>query len=338
MNTKHIIFPLLLLMLSACALLKGKKEIQEIKLEYPTDAKINYGYTFPIKTYVVYSNGKKKEITGKKELTISAEGATYSNGKLKIGGYPENLRSDTIKLTAVYTVNDKTYEKKMTLPFNYNGDLVVAFNGKAGIDGESGKNKGTPVILRNGKNGEDGGEGGVGENGADLTVNIWKETDKERYRVKVSNLVTQKTYQYTYQPNGFGIRFEVNGGKGGNGGDGGDGGNGKDGLINEKKNKDPGDGGNGGNGGIGGTGGNGGTVFVFIHPNAAELENKIAIYNFGGTGGNAGQAGDAGEGGDPAEGQDLVPDGVAGADGVVGQSGETGAPYQIIVEDFDIED
>ncbi|NOQ75392.1 MAG: hypothetical protein GQ574_25500 [Crocinitomix sp.] len=328
---------LVLLFLSSCAIFKGNKEIVGLKFSYSPTAEINYGSSFAIKTRLVYENGKEKDITDKKDLSITVNGGTYRKGKISIGGYPATLRSDTVHIKAVYTFNDKEYKLSEAIPFNYNSALIVDFRGETGVNGEDGDNKGTPLLLRNGKTGGVGLNGAQGADGQELSVNIWKETEGERYRISTTNLITNITYQYTYIDKGFGIRFDVSGGRGGTGGDGGDGGDGKDGIISEKKTKTPGDGGDGGNGGNGGNGGFGGLVYIFLHPNAAELKNKIAVYNFGGPPGVAGKAGKAGKGGEPAGGQDQVPDGVIGADGVDGENGQQGQIIEVVVEDFDIE-
>lgn len=335
---KHVFFTAVtLFFLAGCALFKGNKEIERLKFVYDANATINYGHSFSVKTMIVYKGGKEKEITSKKELQVTVKGASYNKGRIYIDGYPETLRSDTIYLSAEYIKDDKTYSLKEAIPFNYQGDLQIEFKGEKGANGSNGKSRSTPIIFRDGKDGEDGYEGEMGKNGDDLSVNIWKDPQTGLYRIKVMNLNTSKTYHYTYKDAGFGIRFDVNGGNGGDGGDGGDGSDGKDGEITEKKTKSPGDGGNGGNGGIGGTGGTGGTVYVFIHPNAKEIQNKIAVYNFGGSGGQAGEGGKAGDAGKPAEGQDEANPGVDGAPGAIGPDGLQGAPFQITVEDFDIE-
>jgi hypothetical protein len=324
------------LFLSGCVIFKGKKEVKGLKFSYAPIAEINYGATFSIKTKLVYENGKEKDITDKKDLSITVIGGTYHKGIISIGGYPEALRSDTVHVKAYYTINDKEYQLKEAIPFNYKGDLVLNFRGDNGANGADGDNKGTPLLLKDGKTGGEGQIGVEGGIGQDLSVNIWKELKGNRYRITATNLITNKTFQYTYKDNGFGIRFDVSGGVGGAGGDGGDGGNGKDHMISEKKTKTPGDGGDGGNGGNGGNGGTGGTVYIFIHPNAEELVNKIAVYNAGGSGGIAGKAGKPGKGGTPVGGQDQVPDGITGVDGLAGELGLTGPEYEIAVEDFDI--
>ena len=328
---------LILLFVSACGIFKGNKEIERLKFSYSSTAEINYGHSFSLKTMLVYKNGREKDISGKKDLTIVVKRGDYKNGKIKIGAYPQSLQPDTIHVKAVYTANDKTYEYSEAIPFNYQGALLIDFSGEPGADGADGGNKGTPLLLRNGKTGGAGLIGAKGNNGHDLTINIWKEKQGERYRISVANLVTNKTYQYTYVDKGFGIQFDVRGGKGGTGGDGGDGGDGKDGVVSDKKTKNPGDGGDGGIGGNGGNGGDSGMVYVFVHPTAEVLIGQIAVYNFGGKGGSFGKGGKAGQGGDPAAGQYQVPDGVMGSEGIAGESGVQGPQFEIVVEDFDIE-
>lgn len=335
---KHVFFiAVALFFLTGCTLFKGNKEIERLKFVYDANATINYGHSFSVKTMIVYKGGKEKEITSKKELRITIKGANYKKGTIYIDGYPETLRSDTIYMSAEYIKDNKTYSLKEAIPYNYQGDLLVEFRGEKGANGANGKSRSTPIIFRDGKDGEDGYAGESGENGDDLSVNIWKDTLTGLYRIKILNLNTTKTYHYTFKDAGFGIRFDVNGGNGGDGGDGGDGSDGKDGEITEKKTKSPGDGGNGGNGGIGGIGGNGGMVYVLIHPNAKEIQSKIAVYNFGGNGGLAGEGGKAGNAGKPAEGQGDANSGLDGAPGAIGEVGLQGAPFQITVEDFDIE-
>ena len=337
MKQNYLLYLLTLAILSGCALFKGHKEIEGIKFSYADNSTINYGHNFYLKTILVYKGGKEKNITSKKELNIELTGGKYNNGKITIDGYPEQLGYDTIFVKAIYTVNDTSYSLQQAIPFNYKGDLKIDFVGNQGSVGEDGKNRSTPLLLRNGKDGEAGENGENGQNGHELTVNVWKEIETDRYRIKVSNLITSKVYYYTYKDNGFGIVFNVNGGNGGNGGNAGDGGTGKDGIITEKKNKNPGNGGDGGNGGTGGNGGNGGTVYVFLHPSAKELKNKIAIYNFGGESGKGGSSGDGGKPGTPEDGQSSGTDGVSGTEGGIGKNGYQGTAFQVVIEDFDIE-
>lgn len=328
---------IILFFISSCALLKGNKEIESIKFKYQTDTPINYGETFTLTTLAYYKNGKTKDISSKNDLKITVMGGIYKNGRIQIECKPEILMPDTIYVQAEYVTETKTFSHKEAIPFNYLSPLTVIFRGENGVNGENGKNRSTPLLFKDGKTGEDGFIGQDGENGHDLTVNIWKEAETERYRVKVTDLTTNKTYQYTYKNNGFEIRFDVTGGNGGTGGEGGEGGDGKDGLISDKKTRLPGDGGTGGNGGNGGLGGTGGSVYVFLHPNAKELEQKITVYNFGGDGGQAGAGGPGGKGGKPAEGQDLTPDGTSGGNGWNGEKGQQGPILQLIIDHFDIE-
>ena len=337
MKTSHITGILTVLLFTSCALFKGKKEIDHLEFEFSPQSKINYGHSFQVKTKAVYKSGKKKDITTKKDLNVNCKGGSYDNGTVTIDGYPKAWSRDTIDLTAQYIIGDKTFDLKDSIPFNYQGDLTITLRGNNGANGEDGKNRSTPLIFRDGKDGEDGEIGGNGENGHDLSVNIWKDPNRSIYRIKVVDLVTNVTYYYTYKDEGFAIKFDVSGGTGGNGGDGGNGSSGKDGEITEKKSKNPGDGGNGGNGGVGGKGGNGGAVYIFLHPNAKDLQNKIAIYNFGGAGGQAGDFGSAGSAGSPAEGQADANDGASGAPGVIGETGLDGPAVQVTIEDFDIE-
>ena len=335
---KNIIFIISsFLILAGCNLFKGSKTPTGIEFKYNTSANINYGYSFSFKTVLVYSNGKTKNISGKEELDITIEGGDYNNGSISLPSYPTSFQKDTIKIEATYTNGDLVFKKSIAIPYNYKGDLKLDFSGNSGDDGEKGSNGGTSMIFGYGKDGDAGGQGKDGYNGSDLLVHIWKDEISQLYFIRVTDINADKMYFFKNQDSGYGIKLDITGGKGGKGGNGGDGGDGKDGRIKKEKKKEPGDGGNGGSGGNGGNGGNGGSVYVFIHPNAAEIQSRIAIYNFGGEPGIGGNGGKAGLGGKPLEGQNAGTDGIAGNAGVPGVSGNTGEAYEISVEEFDIE-
>ena len=337
MHHYHQLCILSFLILTACATMKGGKKAKELRIDYNSAAEINYGYTLQVDFYAVYANGKDKKLTHKSDLKIEVTGATYSDGQLYIEGYPEQFGRDVIDLRATYSGKDDSLVKEISIPFNYRGPLKLIFTGDAGTDGKKGSKGGMEMVFRNGLNGGDGTDGAQGRDGHNLSVYIWKDESTQQYKIRVNNLEDQKSYYYNYLDSGAGITIDVSGGAGGTGGKGGDGGDGKDGRITDKKTKEPGSGGNGGNGGNGGQGGNGGMVYLFIHPNAAELQNRIAIYNFGGAGGAGGPAGDPGKAGKPLEGQEAKADGTTGLPGEPGPSGSQGNATTISIEAFDPE-
>ncbi|MCG8576069.1 MAG: hypothetical protein MI810_14360 [Flavobacteriales bacterium] len=317
--------------------MKNGKKLDHIRFEYDQNSNINYGYTFPLKTIAVYSNGKEKDITSKSSLEVQCSGAKYSNGKISINAYPTQFDTNVIHLSAKYTQKEQVFEHKIDIPFNYLGQLKLNLSGNRGAKGTDGADGKTAILFRDGKDGEIGAVGQNGENGHDLSVYIWKDETSGLLRMKVEDLSDPKSYYYQYKNTGGGVLFTVNGGTGGKGGAGGEGGDGKDGRKTEKKIKSPGDGGNGGQGGDGGTGGNGGSVYVFIHPSAAEMERKISVYSFGGQGGEGGTAGAAGKAGDPLEGQEAAEDGTVGIPGSTGVPGQAGEIFEIVIEEFDID-
>ena len=324
------------LFLTGCAIFKGDKKPTAIDFEFDSNSNINYGYSFNFKTNLIYSNGRTKDITNKSELTIDIKGAEYNNGRISIENYPKSFSNNIISVSATYTKNEIILSKKVDIPFNYRGDVIVNFTGAKGDQGAKGSDGGSSLLFRDGKDGDPGLEGQMGKTGDNLTVYVWRAGDN-LFRVKVNNLSSGQIYYYYFKNYGFGFKFNVNGGEGGNGGDGGDGGDGKDGSSTDKKTKEPGNGGNGGAGGNGGTGGNGGDVYIFIHPNAAEIQGQFAVYNFPGAGGKGGSGGKGGKAGTPITGQAAANAGMAGIAGNSGLVGLSNGNLQYIIEEFDIE-
>ena len=334
---KKIIFgSLILLVISGCAIFKGKGELTHISFEYDSSTAINYGKNFSFQVFANYANGKTKNISSKSELKTEIIGANYAKEKISIGNYPTSFKDDVIIFKATYTLNDKVYKDSINIPFNYLGGVKLNFSGLIGQTGDDGLNGKTSLLFRNGKDGAEGFEGNIGGKGDDLSVFVWHEN--EHYALKVYNMVSEKSYFYKSSESTDYFNFYTNGGKGGSGGSGGTGGAGKDGVKTEKKVKLPGQGGDGGNGGNGGIGGQGGSVYVFIHPNAQNFKNKIKVYNIAGAGGNGGSAGAAGRAGKPLEGQNTPMAANSGVKGNTGNSGLIGDVISIEVQDFDIED
>jgi hypothetical protein len=326
----------LLCTLNSCRILKGGKKPVRLELRYSPEAFINYGYSFNLEAYVIYSNGKEKEVTGKDGFSLQIVGATYSSGMVVIENYPRTVSENIIKITGKYVNDDANLIHAIDIPFNYKGVVTVFLGGSVGSQGIPGADGGTALLLRDGKTGEPGMPGGRGSDGHNLTVYIWKD-NLEFYRIKVLDLTTNQTYYYKTNNPDYGFTFDVSGGRGGTGGTGGAGGNGKDGVSTDKKTKLPGNGGTGGAGGVGGQGGNGGNVYVFIHPNAAPIESKISAYLYGGQGGYGGDGGKGGRGGSPLEGQAAGATGSGGSGGLGGMPGNPGTVFQVLVENFDVE-
>ncbi len=328
---------MILLSLLGCAVFKGTISVVSLRLEYDTNAAINYGQSINLKTIGIYSNGSERDITGRKELDIQLKGAVYFNNKIHIGGYPTEWMPDTVFVEANWITDANVVSEKIKIPFNYRSDLSLPFVGDNGINGEHARDRSTPLLFRDGNDGENGLNGQSGLDGHQLAVYVWKIPNSVLYKIKVCNLTTQINYYFFFKENGQAIRINVSGGSGGNGGNGGAGGTGKDAELTEKKTKDPGNGGNGGNGGDGGPGGFGGSVIIFLHPSAISLEKKFAIINLGGSGGVGGKAGVYGTPGKPLDGGTIGSSGTSGLDGTNGQQGAEGDPYQVYIESFDIE-
>ncbi len=312
------------------------KHNPELVLEYDSARPINYGYSFDIKILLKFSNGKTKNITRKKKLSIEVDGAELSRQTIKIPHYPTSFQEDIITIKAKYNHKSKIISNEWKIPYDYRGELIINFSGERGANGSKGSNGNTSMLLRHGKEGDNGLNGEDGENGNDISIYIWKE--KDLFFVKVINVKTEKSYFFKANDITSFVKFISNGGNGGSGGDGGNGGNGKNGELKDSKKRNPGSGGNGGNGGDGGTGGKGGNIYIFIHPTAQLIESKIQVFNQGGNGGNGGDAGKGGIAGKPLEGQSQPSNGNPGVPGNGGYGGLQGDVVHIEVLNFNIEE
>jgi len=335
---KKIIFlvSLSVLIISSCKIFKGGKTLTHISFQVDLNKPINYGYKLPIKTIANYSNGKTKEITSKSDLTIKITGAKYEKGLIYCNSNPTSFQRDTIDISATYIKDNKDYTVSLLIPFNYKGAVNFNFNGKNGTNGATGSKGGSTIIFRNGKDGGIGSDGGDGELGHDITMFVWKEASL--YYIKINDMTDDKTYYYKANDLTQAYNIYVAGGSGGQGGQGGKGGNGRDGKKTEKRTKLPGNGGDGGQGGNGGNGGKGGNVYIFIHPNATNFQQKITTNNIGGNPGLGGLGGKAGRGGTPLEGQSPTKNGNVGLNGSSGLQGAPGDVINIEIQAFDIDD
>ncbi len=308
-----------------------------MQINYSETDNVNYGHSFRVQTILVYSTGKTKDITKEKETTYKIQGGKINGNRVSVPGYQKSFGENKVKLEASYTKKDVHYSLSATFPYNYKGDLIIkrnGANGHVGSEGEKGKGN---MLFRNGTDGQDGGNGSDGADGHDLTLHIYKDTINDIFKIKVTDVSTTNVFYYKNKDMGFPIKIFSNGGHGGAGGNGADGKDGKDGRMKEDKEKFPGDGGNGGNGGDAGSGGTGGSIYIFIHPSASGIENRIVSYANAGNAGIGGKGGLAGEAGKPLEGQDGAKNGTAGTLGQIGLMGNPGPPLQMSVEDFDID-
>lgn len=299
----------------------------ELILEYDKNSPVKYGTEFEIKILLKKANGKLQNITHKKKLSLEVIGAQYIWQRIRIPNRPTSFQEDTITIKAKCPYKSTFVSQEWKFPFDYSGNLVIDFSGKSrywGKKGRSGRSDGD-----DGDNGDNGEDGGDGDN---ITVYVWKENDS--YYFKVGYVIMDKSYYYKAKDLTTSIHIVSMGGRGGDGGDGGWGASGRNGT----EDKSACDGGNGGRGGYGGNGGNGGNVYVFIHPSAQMIEEKIQVFNFGGDGGNGGKGGNAGSAGSAYENNSQPYDGTDGEEGNDGYSGRDGKITHIEIVEFNIEE
>ncbi len=327
----------LIYIMTSCSMFKKKGALESIQIIYDNSQSINYAKSFEIKVLANYANGKTKNVTTKKETNVLVVGGNYKKGKINLPTYSSTIPEDIIYVKATYTDGPTTFNDSIAIPYNYKGTLVLNYYGSNGTSGSSGKKGKTPMLFKDGTNGENGANGSKGENGHDLQAYIWKEDSL--FYIKIIDMITNKTHYYKANEQTETIAFYINGGSGGNGGNGGKGGDGKDATVkSDGTKKRAGNGGDGGNGGNGGNGGKGGSLYVFIHPGAQIIKNKLKVQNMGGAAGKAGVGGKAGKAGEILVGETPKKDGKVGLKGIDGQPGLKGDIISIEIVDFNIND
>ena len=322
------------LLFSACGSSKNLKvaQIRTINFEYSPGAEINFGSTLEAHIMAIMNNGDEIDITNHRKLDFSSSDVTKSGKSFTIVRHPENFSEDKVTVHLVVSDKDESYEKTDTIRMNFFGGLSIVANGARGTDGDDQKDRGSRIILRDGKIGDNGLNGTTGGSAGNFEAYLWKEG--ELYFLYVQEIATLNVWKYRTRGTGI-VQFDLSGGRGGNGGAGGSGGDGKDGSKDDEgKIKRPGDGGNGGHGGDGGFGGNGGNLKLIIHSNAADISSQLKYNVSGGSGGEGGKAGLGGKAGKPIEGQ---PGSSNGANGIQGRSGNWGIDGNVTteVQDFD---
>ena len=322
------------LVLAACGNSKLKvAEVQSLELEYSPDTDLNFSLSFKGKVKAITHDGKEFDVTTNRKFELQSVHITQSGSDFSIVKRPITFNENNADYTLLLTDKEESFKSIGSLQMNFRGGLNFQMSGTQGTDGVNQKDRGTPLLLRDGNNGDDGTPGSPGGNAGSLRVHIWKEGQYYYFIVHdLDSLISDAFYKSEATAP---ISFILTGGKGGRGGNGGDGGTGKDGVKkDDDKIKRPGDGGNGGNGGNGGHGGNGGNIHFIIHSNAASISNQLKYTLTGGMGGEGGNPGKAGLPGDPVDGQAGGNKGTRGVAGQVGSWGNEGSA-NIEFTDFD---
>lgn len=337
-----ILLQLCLFILTATPVLAQK--FTDIIIEPDTAGKnISYGSTVGFSFYTLNKKNKEKKVDYRKVdkyIICEATGASWDagTGRLVFPRQTTDKNFVSCKLRFMSKDPDVTLNQEMEIKMNFKEPLVLDYKGRNGTPGTRGDNKGTPLLLRDGKQGGDGGNGTDGGNGSFITVKCKREFDEILqcellfFYVTDDSLKTQAVFR-CIKPEA-GIKIDVSGGNGGDGGNGGEGGDGKNGVKDGKEDKRPGDAGNGGRGGNGGNGGNGGKVTVIAHTNCSDILGYLNINNAGGQMGMPGKAGDAGKPGKAADGQSEAKTGNPGTMGNPGMAGQPGQPFELRVEEF----
>jgi len=335
---KYLFCLTLFIVLSSCSRMKNIKisQIEDIWFAYSPNQDLNHGAEFEGEIMLQTYDGKQYEMRKNPKLSFSSYDLSKkgTSGNYVIIKKSNSFNDDKCFMTLKYSNKGEDFIKVDSIVMNFQGPLGIVYRGTDGSSGENQKNRGTPLLFRDGKDGESGTHGTNGRSVGDFTGHVWKDNTYTYFHIQENNSSDVFKYKMT---NGSHVQFDLSGGRGGSGGNGGNGGNGKDGEIKGDKTKRPGDAGNGGDGGDAGNGGNGGSLKLFLHSNCSGIQNQISFVAKGGYYGLAGAAGNSGEPGTPLSGQQAAKQGWNGSPGQVGQNGYDGG-LTISFEDFNILD
>ena len=336
MNNKLFWIGIVLFLGTSCSSLKNIKvsQIEAIWFEYSPNQNLNNGAKFEGEILLQTYDGKQHEMSKNSNISFSSPDIRRSGNSKSytLVKKSNSFDDDKCHLTIKYTNRDEKYVQKDSVIMNFRGPLKILYNGANGVSGKHQRNRGTPLLWRDGKDGEHGLNGTNGGSSKNYTVHMWQEENMIFVYSRENNSNTMPFYYKMQEGNS--IYFDLSGGNGGNGGNGGDGGDGKDGDIKNNKMRRVGDAGNGGNGGNGGYGGNAGNLSLYIHENCAGIESFLTTKTKGGRYGSRGMGGKRGTPGTPLAGQQAGRQGFPGTNGVEGFKGMEGS-VQKYIQSFD---
>lgn len=334
MLLKLSIFPILIaLLFVGCADYERVEvaNIELLKLEEPSDEKINHGNTFQFEVLAVMKNGSEENITRHPDLKIESEFLDPNEeNTFRLEARPFTFQEKNYAVSLSISDASKEVQSIDQLQLNYNGGFWIPSESSKGTDAEPQRKSGVTLFNPNGVDGKPGFDGEDGQDGGNYTGYIWMENQELRFRME--NDSTGIVWKYKSRKYDT-VFIDLSGGDGGNGGAGGEGGDGKNG----KNAKALGNGGNGANGGNAGSGGNGGSILIFVHHNAEFIIPKINIIQYGGQAGQNGPGGLAGSPGKPVKGQRNGSLGEHGRNGIQGNMGKAGPGVVISIINFDFE-
>ncbi len=335
MLLKHSIFPILIALLIVGCADYAKVEVANIellKLEEPSDEKINHGNSFKFEVLAVMKNGREENITRHPDLKIESKFLNPNEeNAFRLEARPLTFQDKNYAVSLSISDASKEVQSIDQLQLNYKGGFWIPSESLKGTDAEPQRKSGVTLFNPNGVDGKPGFDGEDGQNGGNYTGYIWMENQELRFRME--NDSTSVVWKYRSKKCDT-IFIDLSGGDGGNGGTGGEGGNGKNG----KATKAPGNGGNGASGGTAGSGGNGGSILIFVHRNAEFIIPKINVVQYGGHSGQNGSGGLAGNPGKPVKGQRNGSLGEHGRNGIQGNMGKAGPGHVISIINFDFEE
>lgn len=305
------------------------ENIDRVYIDYNPSAPNNIGVSFPGSICAQMKSGET--VCFEKEKGLSFDHNTidvdFKKEFLTVTAHPSSFHQSSYHINIVYTdTKGNSIESKDSVQLNFLASVEAFYqvpSGNCGTDGKDGKN---PITFQAGNDGEHGMDGQNGSNAPNLDVHLWQRGDS--LFAHVLNLSTHEVARYLALDSAT-ISLYSKGADGGRGGNGGNGSNGRNGEINGTKQKYPGNGGRGGNSGNGGNGGNGGNVMVYLH-SSVKNQDRLVIFNSGGSGGSAGDPGKGGKPGTPAGNQSAAYQGADGLKAQRGRDGNSGGQQRVI--------
>ncbi len=305
--------------------------ISSVSLEIDRNETVNVGSSFEYVLLVQLKSGGQRKIKDDALVTIG-DGMFTDAGKHQartVGPLP-NFIDSVFPISLKISIEEYEFEGIDSIQLNFKGPIIVNWPSPDGKDGVEPRASTATLFSRDGLEGRPGGDGEDGVTGRNIISYMWLEAGELRMVVDCDRCEEKSYYRSRSKDS---IIVTLNGGNGGDGGTGGKGGNGKPG----KEAKPPGNGADGGTGGNAGNGGEGGSMLIFIHPEAAYLNESISLSNLGGNAGTPGKGGAPGLSGKPMKNQEKRLDGKQGESGKEGTSGKTGPSVKYSIVEFSVE-
>ena len=160
MNNKLFWIGIVLFLGTSCSSLKNIKvsQIEAIWFEYSPNQNLNNGAKFEGEILLQTYDGKQHEMSKNSNISFSSPDIRRSGNSKSytLVKKSNSFDDDKCHLTIKYTNRDEKYVQKDSVIMNFRGPLKILYSGANGVSGKHQRNRGTPLLWRDGKDGEHG--------------------------------------------------------------------------------------------------------------------------------------------------------------------------------------